>query len=909
LCGARLDIPEDVPTIDIPVAAELPEKFDWRYNDGNWMTPVKDQANCGSCWDFGAVGQVEAWWKIFNNRPDTLLDLSEQFILSCSGAGTCNGGNPILALQFIKDFGIPKESCFRYRAQDLPCDQACSDWQSQSITIPGYALISNDPPSVGILKSAILQQPVAVVYTVYEDFTAYQSGVYEHVSGQALDGHAVVIVGWDDSLECWIVKNSWSSQWGENGYFRIKWGDIDFGGIPTFIWETSDNAEFKASIDTIRVEMEMGESHTESFYIKNEAGHENSFFVNALESPVTFHPAGFNAYDDQSWWCGTYEAGGYENMWLQYLDTPMIDLSTATAPTLTFQTYWALEDIIDSAPPEGYNGWDGCNVWISSDGGDSFQVIQPLQPEYNASSLFSFGHEEMGWNMGPDIPGWIGFSGGWKQAVIDLNDYKSDSVVIRFAFASDPGFCSTDDETVIGFFVDEILLTDGEQMIFEDHGDNATGMMRQGLGQQTADWISNSASNTSIAAGDSVQIDLDIVARDVHPGLHRGQLTIVKNDTMPDLMGPFFSVNIHPPEQELWLLAPYARRLTLPLLVDAQWDVIVGNLGRESESCEVTCEIMEDDSIYYRGKRQVENIQSMQSKKVTFSGYVPMEKGSVTMKLSLDQNSDFDPDNNTGELKVFGNAVIDDFEHENTYWTCEGGWERIPTSLARSGNFAAHCNGGDRYEDNMDATLTFTPGIHCQRLQSLTLYYQADCRTRDGDVCYLEVSTDSTTWIKVDSLSGRHAMDRYQVELMDFVEFGSSKVWFRFHFISNDSETLSGVVIDDIRINPRSFPVEVETAETLPLTWGLEPNYPNPFNNSTTLTFRMRHAAEVNLVIYNSRGQRVCTLVGEKRDAGLHKVVWDGRDERGQIVSSGLYFCCFEVGDLYRETRKVMLLK
>lgn len=110
-----------VQQVELSEVEDLPLKFDWRNNDGNWITPVKNQGQCGSCWDFSAVAQVEAWWKISNNSDD-MPDLSEQFILSCGDNGGCNGDAIGTALDFIEMNGIPPETCLEYQASDtVPC--------------------------------------------------------------------------------------------------------------------------------------------------------------------------------------------------------------------------------------------------------------------------------------------------------------------------------------------------------------------------------------------------------------------------------------------------------------------------------------------------------------------------------------------------------------------------------------------------------------------------------------------------------------------------------------------------------------------------------------------------------------------------------------------------------------------
>ncbi len=87
-----------------------------------------------------------------------------------------------------------------------------------------------------LLKPAVMIQPLLCSMLVYDDLRFYTGGVYQHVSGAYLGGHAVVIVGWDDAESCWICKNSWGTDWGEDGYFRIRWEDCSIGGESTFIF-------------------------------------------------------------------------------------------------------------------------------------------------------------------------------------------------------------------------------------------------------------------------------------------------------------------------------------------------------------------------------------------------------------------------------------------------------------------------------------------------------------------------------------------------------------------------------------------------------------------------------------------------------------------------------------------------
>ncbi len=102
--------------------------------------------------------------------------------------------------------------------------------------------------------------------------------------------------------------------------------------------------------------------------------------------------------------------------------------------------------------------------------------------------------------------------------------------------------------------------------------------------------------------------------------------------------------------------------------------------------------------------------------------------------------------------------------------------------------------------------------------------------------------------------------------------------------------------------------IEIGTLKPMPTDYALEQNVPNPFNPSTTIEYRLPEAGDVQLVIYNLLGQEVRTLIQETMDAGFHSVVWDGTDEFGKQVASGIYIYRMSVADFTR-VQRMMLLK
>jgi len=212
-------------------AVGAPVAFDWRNVGGNnYITPVKNQGGCGSCVSFGTTAAVEGTMRVARGNPNLAIDLLEAHLFYCIGPGSgasCGGGwwvDP--ALNGYMNPGVVDEGCFPYTDHDQACG-VCGDWANRVTKIGGWHKITNAAEMKTWLST---RGPLATCFTVYNDFFAYRSGVYTHVSGGVAGGHCVCTVGYDDAQGCWICKNSWNTTWGDAGYFKIAYGQCGIDG-------------------------------------------------------------------------------------------------------------------------------------------------------------------------------------------------------------------------------------------------------------------------------------------------------------------------------------------------------------------------------------------------------------------------------------------------------------------------------------------------------------------------------------------------------------------------------------------------------------------------------------------------------------------------------------------------------
>ncbi len=213
---------------------DLPSRFDW--TDSGAVSPVRRQW-CGDCWAQCSVAAMESKLLIFDDDPTRL---SVQQAIDCNyGGSSCDGGWMEDTYDMYRAFGAVRQGCYRYTGSDGLCAEDTCEIIAK---IDGWEYIDT---SVTSIKTYLMTNgPIAVGMTVYNDFSYYTGGCYEHAGNDPVN-HGVLIVGWDDSkcggAGAWHIKNSWGTSWGESGYAWLKYGTCNIGAGAAIIHYTPRN--------------------------------------------------------------------------------------------------------------------------------------------------------------------------------------------------------------------------------------------------------------------------------------------------------------------------------------------------------------------------------------------------------------------------------------------------------------------------------------------------------------------------------------------------------------------------------------------------------------------------------------------------------------------------------------------
>ena len=210
-----------------------PELAAWDWRTTGAVTPVKDQGPCGSCWTFAAMAAFESNYFITNRVSFTG---AEQQLLDCSHAGTCGGGASHTAWDNLQGYGTADAGVYPYAGADSQCKWA----KPTPYHWAAWGWVNEDnpiaPAPVEKIKAQLCRRgPLKTSVVAGTDgFPAYRGGVLNEITNKPTD-HAVTIVGWDDAKQAWLIKNSWGTQWGENGYIWINYKSNKVGSKAAWV--------------------------------------------------------------------------------------------------------------------------------------------------------------------------------------------------------------------------------------------------------------------------------------------------------------------------------------------------------------------------------------------------------------------------------------------------------------------------------------------------------------------------------------------------------------------------------------------------------------------------------------------------------------------------------------------------
>ncbi len=219
----------DTDRITRAITAVRPPAWDWRSVCGqDWVSPARNQGGCGSCVSFGVSAALESHYRIAKHNASLQFDSSEANLFFVNER-QCNLGDPRYGwwIQPALDYLVNEGACLEENYPYKPVNQNAELVQGteRSVKITGYD--STTQPEQ--MKRWLCEEgPLVADFSVYADFFTFwgsgAQGVYRHVTGDSVGGHAIAVVGYDDGQACWICKNSWGPSQEADGCFRIGYG-------------------------------------------------------------------------------------------------------------------------------------------------------------------------------------------------------------------------------------------------------------------------------------------------------------------------------------------------------------------------------------------------------------------------------------------------------------------------------------------------------------------------------------------------------------------------------------------------------------------------------------------------------------------------------------------------------------
>ncbi|NQU27699.1 MAG: immune inhibitor A, partial [Candidatus Marinimicrobia bacterium] len=482
--------------------------------------PIRSQGSQGSCvaWAAGYYYKAYQEWQEHNwDLGSEDHQFSPAFIYNQINGGQDEGSQPSDAFKLLIDNGCATWSEMpynQYQFTNLPSEEtyeSALNYRSEEV----YSLDLNT--QLLDLKNHLLNGNIAVIaISIYDHFYNISSHNYTYcvstMIGERLGGHAITICGFDDNqvtedgLGAFKIANSWGIGWGENGYFYMSYEAVQNSMLCSGIaYYTSDKIDYEPLVlARIHVDHDIRNKVGFRFGI-GDNGNSNwskklfdwslssniaiafpntnivvdltdgvtdlslndssNIFIECKDGRFQWHTSSEHAYQGNSWWCADESIPGYGNGWLMYYETPEIALGDSVNE-LSFMLSYAVED---PAQYGDYDGWDGANVRISTDGFSTWEILNG-QPAYDFLNGWAWAYN----GETDSLPGWGGYHPQWQTASFDLADYAGQTVGLRIMFGSDGAWSSVDDINYFGLVIDDITVTGAGNTLFFDDGETGS---------------------------------------------------------------------------------------------------------------------------------------------------------------------------------------------------------------------------------------------------------------------------------------------------------------------------------------------------------------------------------------------------------------------------------------------------
>lgn len=860
--------------------------IDWSVDD----SPVKNQGSCGSCWAFSAVGLIE--------NLSVENDLAEQVLVSCISGNDCGGGWHGYALEYIHDEGVPDEGCYPYLAQNGNCADKCADPEVLA-KIQNYDKYGQwgEPTSntVNDLKALLQDGPVLVTMDVPDDgtFDNYQGGIYNYSGGAipAGRGHSVLLVGYDDVQQYFKAKNSWGSNWGEGGYFRIAFDDVtddvNFGGYPC----TGSGVTIERKSTDVFTISNVGDGTLEVTSITAD----KSWLSFDPMVPPTLSLAGGDARSIQCIveWDAVPSPSDVSQVTIQSNDpdenpvivTVRVNKGTTPTPvlvvnpgTLSFTANEgenpANQTLSISNAGSGSMSWSVTDdqTWLSvaPSNGTTTTEVDPVTVQVNSSAMTAGNYSgtitvtASGASDSPQtIPVSLSIQSGpgpceppFLQAV-DMTGMAGSEVTLEINLDGNPtpidafGF-------KLSFCADKLSFVSAEK------GDLISGFSFFQANEESPGVIRIGGFNTTgvpvESSGNFIRIHFSIQPCEVGETCN-----LILHDLVDDLVGINACNGIFTCGQNCDL-----GDVNLDGSITAGDALcafqIYMNGGTPPEECDNECALIASDA-------NCDGSVTSGDALVIFMAYMqglepPLECPSNMAKTQ------------SPEIRLQINPIF-----------AEPGAEITVPVYFQSSQAIRSFSLDLGYPKDLLEFVAVTPGELTQKLTAL-----------DG-----KVNLDG-----VITLGGYHTepLAAPQREVLLYVQFklkneaaGTGDLW-----IFNPADDLAPAQIENSMLAVSSSSVEMLASSEVPKIYRLEQNFPNPFNLETEIAYQIPKAGMVKLNIYNSLGQRIRSLVQENHPAGKYVAHWDGYNDQGHEVPSGVYFYQIFVNQ-FTAVKKLLLIK